>query len=515
MSRAAKSLKNVKYALLGQALSLVLSFINRTFFIRTLGAGYLGLNGLFTNLLEVLSLTELGISEAIVFSLYQPLRDSNHDRILALLRLYRRAFRLLALLVLIMGVVALPFLPYILPATANAANTSLIWLLYIANSIASYSFAYRRSLLVADQKRYVVSIFASLCHLGRVFLQVFVLLRFHSYMAYLVIQIAFSLLENVLLSWRAGKTFPYLKSKSQVSDLAKYEKVRILQEVKALFSHKLGGVLVIASDNILISKLLGLAQVGIYSNYLMIIKVLNMFFYLAFQSLVAGIGGLLAGQAREDRSLTGLEVFNKMNFFTSLSYGLVGLAIANSLNIFMELWLGTEYCLSAWLTVLLAFNFYLLGMRQPVRVFRNAYGIYRQDRHKPALEFIVNLVTSYILGKVWGLSGILLGTTIGQVSICLWWEPLVLFQAGFRSDVKSYYRKFLHYLVVFCSSLLASNWATRALPLTGWVRLPATAALSISTYLLVLLAYLYLLPHSREADMLRQLWESARIKLNR
>ena len=253
MSRTKNSVRNLSYALVGQGIGFIVSFIARIFFIRTLGREYLGLNGLFTNILTILSLAELGVGEAITYSLYKPLAENDIRKCTMLMQVYKKVYNVIGIAILLVGVALTPFLPLIIKDMPNIPYINLIYILFVVNTSVSYFFSYKRNLIIADQKRYIATFYRYLAHIVFTFLEIVYLVFFKNFIGYLIIMIAATLADNLMVSRKAMKMYPYLNSKEKIP-LDKESKNNIIKNTKAMMMHKVGGVVVNSTDNILLSK---------------------------------------------------------------------------------------------------------------------------------------------------------------------------------------------------------------------------------------------------------------------
>ena len=304
-------------------------------FIRILGAEYLGINGLFTNIVTMLSLVELGIGPAIIFSLYKPLAENDIKKVQALMQLYKKAYTIIGFIVAVLGICITPFLHYFIKELPDISNITLIYVLFVINSAISYFFAYKRNLIIADQRRYVdmlyrYSFFSILNIMQIVFLYIT-----GSYIIFLILQIISTLLENIVVARRADKMYPLLKQR-------KHEKLDLetVQEIKkntgAMVLHKIGDIALNATDNIVISAKVGIIWVGLYSNYLLIITALNIMIGQFFTSITASIGNFGITEGKEKVIL----IFQKVLFANFWMYGLSGICLYYLFNPFIDLWLG-------------------------------------------------------------------------------------------------------------------------------------------------------------------------------
>lgn len=441
MSRTKSSLINFIFAMIGQGIGLVVSFIARIFFVKILGSEYLGLNGLFTNILTVLSLAELGVGNAITYSLYKPLAENDINKCNLLMQLYKKIYIIIGITILILGISLTPFLSIFIKEIPKIPNINLIYILFVLNTAISYFYSYKRNLIIADQNRYIATIYRYGFYILLNIFQIIYLLLVKDYIGFLVIQIITTLLENILVSIKANKMYPYLREKKQFK-LDNDTKKEIFNNTKAMMMHKIGGVIVNSTDNIILSRFVGLVAVGIYSNYYLIISALNLIFGQIFSSLTASIGNLCASSKKEKQ----FEIFKHINFLTFWIFSFSTISLLILFNPFIELWVGKEYIFNFDIVLILAINFYISGLRKSVLTFREASGLFQKDKYKSIIEAIINLVTSIILAIKFGTFGVFLGTFISSVTTCVWIEPYVLYKYGFNKKLSLYFRTYFKQL---------------------------------------------------------------------
>lgn len=438
MSRTENSLRNIKFTLVFRLLRTVVTFFTRKVFVMVLTQDYLGLDGIFSNILSMFSLTELGIGSAISYSLYKPLAENDREQTAALMRLFGRAYRLIGIAVALLGCALAPFLSKLIRDIPEISHIYVIYILFVLNSALSYLSGYKQSLLIADQRQYLTAAcnnaLTVICHLA----QALLLWITRNYFVYLAVQIGMTLLENVILSFWTHRLYPYIAT-TPSSPLKGSARKEIMRNTKAMLAHKVGGIVVLGTDQLLISYFIGAAAVGIYSNYFMVTSSLNGLYALLFSSVTASIGNL--GVTSDCGRV--LSVFRKINFAAGWLYGFTAISLGVLLNPFIELWVGADYLFEQKIVWLMVLNFYLYGMRQAVLTFRDAMGLYWYERHKPIVEMTVNMVVSVVLAVPFGVAGIFIGTIISTISTCFWVEPLVLHKYGLHSSVWPYYKEYL------------------------------------------------------------------------
>jgi Membrane protein involved in the export of O-antigen and teichoic acid len=441
--RSENSIKNVTVNIASQLFSILLSFLCRTVFIRTLGESYLGVSGLFSNILSLLSLAELGVGTAIVFSMYEPLARNDRKKIGALMGLYRRAYHIIGLIVAAAGLAFAPFYKFFINNPPDIPNLTLIYFLYLFNTVLTYFFSYKQSIIIADQKSYVCTLYQyGFCIIQNI-LQIFILFRTKNFILYLCTQILFSFFTNFFLAKKAEKMYPYLKSYEK-EKLEKSDRSAIYKNVRAMFMHRIGGAIVNGTDNILISKFFGLASVGIYSNYFLITNTLNGLTAQIFNGITASVGNL--GAVENERK--SYPVYLSVNFAGFWIFSFCSISLFCLLNPFIRLWTGRNLLLPMSVVFFIVLNFYATGMRQATLTFKNAFGLFWYDRYKAIVEAVVNLIASILLAQQFGISGVFIGTLISTMTIDFWVEPAVLFRHGFHRSPMPYFTRYAFYTVL-------------------------------------------------------------------
>lgn len=307
--RTNKSLVNMSAALVGQMISLIVAFAARITFTRLLGEVYLGVNALCTSIVGLLSLTEMGIGESINYKLYKPLAENNVEQVKSLMKLYKNLYKIIGVIIFIIGIMLLPFLDtlFAMSEKETVNDLQIIFFLFIVNSASSYWFSYRRALVISDQKRYIVTIIHYCFYCLMNILQILFLIKTKNFIAYLIIMILCTLAENIVIFVYAERIYPFLKEKN-IDKLNKADIREIKKNTLALMYHKIGSTVVNSTDNILASKLVGIAIVGFYSNYLLVTTALNTIIAQLFSAVTASVGNLGASEATEKSE----EVFSKM-----------------------------------------------------------------------------------------------------------------------------------------------------------------------------------------------------------
>lgn len=490
MSRINYSIKNIFAAGLGEVLYVLSSFVVRSIFIHTLGNEFLGVNGLFSNILSIISLAELGIGTAIAYSLYKPIAENNTSEILSIMNLFKKIYFLIGFVVLGLGILLLPLLHFLSAEPIVIPNLQFVYILYVFNSFITYFYSYKATLLFAYQRKYVVSFWHNIFTLLRTILQMIVLILFESYEIFLGIQIITTFLENYIISRKVNKEYPFLV-KAKTNPLNPSTANEIKMNTRAMIYHRLGGVIVNSTDNLIISKFLGVVEVGFYSNYLLITNAVTGFINIVYSSITASIGNYNVLQEEDDKA----ELFFVINYGGFWISGFASICLLCLLNPFIELWLGKEYLLDRRIVLIIVINFYLMNMRKGVLTFRDAMGLYWKDRYKALAEAIINLIASIILVKFLGLIGVLIGTTISTLTTCVWFEPYILFRYGLHQGGKRYAVTYIQYSGITILVGLISYYLSGFVELTNFVGLLLRG---IICFLIINVLFFIFTNHSKE-----------------
>lgn len=442
-SRVHNSIRNAIVGMVSQAITIILNFITRSVFITFLGVEYLGVNGLFTNILTILSLAELGVGGAMVYSMYKPLADNDEKTLQGLMNLYARAYKLIALFIAIVGTLLTPYLYIFIGKNAHINNLRLIYLLFLTNTVISYLFAYKRSILSADQKEYIISEYRYKVGILKCILQILFLYVTKNFIVYLMIQIICTMLENYSISCKANKMYPYLKKKNK-EKVDTQTKTEIFTNIKALMIYKICSVMLDGTDNIIISALVGVSWVGLLSNYTLIVGSISMVVSQLLNAVTASIGNLIVKEHADKQEF----IFNVLLFVSFWIYSFCSISLFILINPFIQLWIGKEYFLSIAITGVIVLNFYVYGMQSAVWMYRSTMGLFMHGKWRPLISGIINIIVSIILAKWIGLIGVLLGTTITRVITNVWYDPLIIFKYGFKKSVIPYYFKYISYFIM-------------------------------------------------------------------
>lgn len=445
--RTKKSAKNILFALLSNIIVIVIGLISQAYFLKTLGSEFLGLNSLFTNIISMLSIAELGIGSAIVFHLYKPLYNDDKENIKSLMNFYKKTYRAIAIIVFCIGILIVPFLSVFVNVKTIDINYYFVFILFLSDACLSYLLSYKRSILYADQKNYIINIIHITVVIIMNVLQILFLVYTSNYYIYLEIKILFRFVENIIINCYVNYKYSYLKDKD-ILPLNKNILMDIKKKVKALFVHQIGAFCVNGTDNLIISKFLGLTVVGLYSNYFLIINSISNLFSQSFSAITSSIGNLLVSKEKNKS----LEVFQQLNFINFWLSCFTMICLFVLTNDFICLWIGEDYLLSNYVLLVLCINYFLQTMKRSITVFKEAGGIFYEDRFVPFLESGTNLIISIILVRYMGLIGVFIGTLFSVCILHFYSYPKYVYSNLLNGEKKDYI--FLIIKRFFCSIII-------------------------------------------------------------
>lgn len=462
-SRMENALNNAKTGLIVQVIKKIVGFIVRTIFIKVLNSEYLGINSLFTNVLMILSFAELGIGTAIIFNMYKPIAEENQEKIKSLMKLYEKSYNIIGITIFILGLAVIPFMNYIAKDVQEVhENIVLIYILFLINTSLSYFFIYKKSVITAYQQESVVNKINSYIYILKSILEIIFLITTKNYIIYLVIQIVITIFTNITISRKAEKIFPYLKEK-KYEPISHEEKKNIFLEVKSLVVYKIGVAISDGIDNILISILLNVNLVGLCSNYILVItSVKELLLKILNDGLMASIGNLKYTGTKKQKK----DVLYQLTFISFWIYDICAIAFILLLNPFIEIWLGHEYVLERGISIALAVNFFICGIRTPCYTYRMASGLFKKGTCSPYIESIVNIVLSIILCKKTELIGIFIASSIAQLLSYSWIDPYLIHKYELKHSLKEYVKKCSGYVLSFIFALTSCLLVSKFLKTT-------------------------------------------------
>ena len=445
MKRTKNAVRNIIFGFINKVVVLIGPFIIRTVLIKQLGSEYLGLNSLFTSILQVLSLTELGFSSAVVFSMYKPIAEKDTKTICALMNFYKKTYRVIGLIILIIGIMISPLIKYLINGSYPAdINIYILYFIYLFNTAVTYFlFAYKSALLTAHQRSDVMSNINTITYLIQYVVQVLVIYLWKNYYTYVIIMPLMSILNNILCAYRVNKMYPEYLPTGKVD---KKIIVNIKKQVGGLMIQKICSTTRNSLDSIFISAFLGLNMVAIYSNYYSIMNAIIGVMGIISTAIVPGIGNSLVTENVEKN----YSDMNKFNFIYMWISGWCTICLACLFQPFMKIWMGEEYMFSSPIIVILfCMYFYALKMGDIRAAYSDAKGLWWENRYRAIAESIANLILNWILVKKFGVAGVIVGTLISLLIINFGYGSQILFKFYFGKDrIKEYFKNHIIYALV-------------------------------------------------------------------
>lgn len=436
-SRTKNAVRNIAAGIINKIVMLLMPFVIRAVLIRTLGSEYLGLNSLFSSILQVLNLAELGFGSAVVYSLYKPIAEKDTKTICALMNLYRRIYTIIGFVVLGIGILLMPFLKYLINGSyPSDINLQLLFLLYLINTCFTYwLFAYKSVLLVAHQRSDETSNVLTFTSAIQYVLQIVILYNTKNYYLYILVNLATTALNNVIVSKIVDKQYPQYVCKGEVS---KSLKKSIKTKVAGLLINKICQTTRNSLDSIFISAFLGLTIVAIYNNYYTIMAAVVGVLQIVCTSILAGVGNSIVSESKSKNYYD----MCKFNFIYMWLSGWSTICMLCMFQRFMTLWMGTDMVLNMRIVYLICIYFYILKMGDIRGTYSDAKGLWWENRYRAIAESIVNIVLNYVLGKLMGLAGIVLATIISLFVLNFLYGSQILFKYYFTNvSVMDYFKR--------------------------------------------------------------------------
>lgn len=427
IERTKNASRNIVFGGILKLYQIIVPFLMRTAMIYLMGVQYLGLNSLFTSVLQVLNLAELGVGSAMVFSMYKPIAEDDNTTICALMKLYRIYYRVIGLVIAVVGCALTPFIPRLIKSDVPAGiNVYIIYLLNLGATVLSYwLFAYKNSILQAHQRTDVVSKVTLVTNTVQYVLQLFVLWAFHNYYLYVIVMLATQALANIVTAICADKIYPQFKPKGNV-DKTLVQKIN--QRIRDLFTSKIGGIIYDSADTIVISAFLGLTVLAVYQNYFYILNAITGLIAVIFAACTAGIGNSIVVESKEKN----YQDLNKFAFIITWIAGFCSVCLLCIYQPFMELWVGKDLMLSLSAVVCFVIYFFVRQFNALLNLYKDASGMWHEDRFRPLAAALTNLVLNLILVQFIGIYGILLSTVLAILCVGMPWLMHNLFTVIFE-----------------------------------------------------------------------------------
>ena len=414
----------------------------RTVIIYIMGVQYLGLNSLFTSVLQVMNLAELGIGSAMVYSMYKPIVEDDKTTICALMNLYKKYYRIIGGIIALVGIVLTPFVPKLINGEfPREINIYILYLLHLGATVLSYwLFSYKGAVIQAYQRTDIISKITLATNTMQYLLQILVLYYFRDYYLYVLILLFAQVATNVITAGFANYLYPELKASGSLSMI---EVKQINQRIRDLFTAKIGMVVVGSVDTIVISAFLGLTTLAIYQNYYFIMNAMAGFITVIFTAITAGIGNSLITESKEKNFYD----FKVLTFIICFILCVFCCCFANLYQPFMKIWVGEKLMLEYRYVIMFCVLFYCLELAMIWATVKDAAGLWHSDRYRPLIGAIANLVMNIIMVKTIGLIGVILSTILSYLLISMPWLIHNLFRYLYKKPLRIYLCDLIFYVL--------------------------------------------------------------------
>lgn len=463
IERTKNATRNMIFGVLLKIYQILIPFIMRTVMLYYLGEKYLGLNSLFTSILQVLNLAELGVGSAMVYSMYKPIVEDDTQTICSLMRLYRTYYRFIGGFIAVVGLIVTPFVPKLIKGTLPPdMNVYVLYLLNLGATVLSYwLFAYKNSLLSAHQRGDVSSKVSLITNTVQYALQILVLIFLKNYYFYLIIALLIQIITNISTAIVVNKMYPDYKP---VGKLPEESIKKINGRIRDLFTSKLGSVIVNSVDSVVISAFLGLTVLAVYQNYFFILSSIIGIVGIVFGACTAGIGNSIITETKEKN----FKDLNKLTFIISWIAGFCCCCFLSVYQPFMKIWAGERLMLKFSAVICFCVYFFVYEINQLLNMYKDAAGIWHEDRFRPLVTALSNLIMNLILVQFIGIYGIILSTVLSMLFVGMPWLLHNLFTVLFdKKQLIPYLKHIFKYVFVVLVSCVITYSIVRIIPLEG------------------------------------------------
>lgn len=455
--RLKKSIINSSIGILTYIISFLPLFLVRKVFIDVLGGQLLGLSSLYTNIIGYLSIVEMGIGSAIIYSLYKPFAEDNKEKIKGYLKYYERFYRRTGVIVLAIGLAITPLIHIFIKDDMNLSLIRIGFILFLINTFIGYMFTYKHCMLNVAQEGYKVSLGLTFSKILIAVFQIIIIQKYRSFYGYIIVQILINLVFYLIINSYINKRFSWLKDVN--GKIEKEEERSLIKNIKALFFHRIGAIFVLGTDNIIVSSFISLKTVAAYNNYVLITNACSALMNQAMGGVTASIGNLLVEEDEEK-----VYYIHKKIFFISFwIVSFIVISLFNTISHFISLWAGETYVLDIFTISLILFNLYFMMMREAVDKFKDASGEFYRDRYAPIYEGLINLISSIVLVNLIGLPGVFLGTLISNLTVVFWVKPKIVYKYVFNKPLDEYFKRYFIYLAIGIVPLVITMFLTNPL----------------------------------------------------
>ena len=497
-TRTSKSTINLATGFLSQIIILVLNFVVRYIFIKNLGYNYLGINSLFSSILTILSVADLGFGSALGIVLYASLAKKNEEEIAGLMNFFKKVYLVIGLIVTGVGLAVTPFVKYLVNTTENIPNLSLYFLFFLANTVSSYFISYRTILIRADQKNSVVNNVTTIVKIAKALLETIVLFLFPkwfglipTYFSYLGVMVLATYAIGVITAVYARKKYPYAFKKAEVSV---EKKTDIISTTKDLLVYRVCNAFSSPIDSILISLFVGTALLGVYSNYLLIFTTLMEFICLISRNVISSVGNFVVQNKIKEQKRLYFElqaVYFAIIVFCTINF-------VSLVSPFINLVFHSESVLSNWVVFLFGLTLIIRCAGELAIIFRETTRIYKKTKYISLVYTVIHVGLSILLGYFFGLEGILLGGVIAYFTTNFWFEIYALFKWYFYENPLKTLLLFAYVIVITAAASIGGYYVCNLFIGKGFEYFALSCLISLTISVVALLA-LYPVPGVKHA----------------
>ena len=452
--RVHRSIMNIKVGLLFYVLSLFLAFFSRKIFLDCLGAEFIGLTGMLMNIMSFLSVAELGIGTSIVYFLYKPLQEDNHEKINEVMSMLAFLYRCIGVFIGVAGILVSLFFPWWFDNLSTGLPlVYFAFYSFLASSAAGYIFNYKNLLVSANQKQYLVNAYFQTIGIVQSIVQILLAYYYQNLWLWVVVGLIFTIIGIIIFNYRIQKIYPWLHVdlKKGRDNLKRYPEV--LKKTRQIFVQRIKDFILYRSDEIMVGMFVSVVKVAFYGNYTMIINKLNFMVNILSDGLSAGVGNLLA----EGNEHNIMKVFWELTAVRFLILSIIILSLLMFFQPFISCWLGQQYQLSNMIVYLLVFNLFIRYQTAAVYIYLGSAGLFA-DVWASWTELVVNIAVTLLLAPTYGIAGILLGKIISFGFISSFWKPYYLFNQAFHRSVWEYWRGMVPYYILFSVFVVLTLW---------------------------------------------------------
>lgn len=456
--------RNIVFGSILKIYQILVPFIMRTAMIYFMGVEYLGLDSLFTSILQVLNLAELGVGSAMVYGMYKPIVEDDKVTICALMKLYRIYYRVIGSVIAVIGIALTPFVPMLVKSDLpSGLNIYILYLLNLAATVFSYwLFAYKNALFQAHQRVDITSKVGIATNTFKYLIQFIVIIFSKDYYLYIMTALTTQILTNIITAAAATKMYPEYKP---YGDLEKSMVRSINYRIRDLFTSKIGSVIVNSADTVVISTFLGLTALAIYQNYYFILKAIMGFVTIIFEACTAGIGNSVIVETKEKN----YDDLKKFTFLIAWIAGFCACCFLCLYQPFMEIWVGKDLMLEFAAVICFCIYYFIYEINQLLNTYKDAAGIWHEDRFRPLVTALSNLGMNLIMVQFWGIYGVLLSTVLSMLFVGMPWLLHNLFTVLFeKSQLSGYLKRLMKYAIVVFISCVVCYFVCQSFELSKW-----------------------------------------------